>query len=455
MVQLVFSRFLVISTVLLLTGALVVAAAGRRATGTAIATTPSETSTGIVDAAPLAPTPTPARSPETTPAASPTSSVAPSQSVTHTVTAPPSPGQSPPATASPTATPLPATASPSPAPPPRTATIAFTGDLIPHTSVMRAADEATADGWDFRPMFDDVRPILSGTDLAICHLESPISADDTDLGAYPTFNGPRALVSAIADAGYDGCSTASNHSFDRGADGVHATLDAFDAHGLLQAGMARSADEDRAPVLHDANGITVAHLSATYWLNGFEMPSDEPWLVDLVEPTAILAEARDARAAGAEFVVLSLHAGTEYESQPSVDQVRWVAELLPSPDIDMVVGHHAHVVQPIDVIDDEWVVYGLGNFLSSQSDACCTAAAQDGVITTVSLQERDDASIAVVGIASTPTWVDRAGGFVIRVATAPPPRPDLAAALADSAARTVAVVGSRLGEPDGVTFSSS
>lgn len=121
----------------------------------------------------------------------------------------------------------------------------------------------------------------------------------------------------------------------------------------------------------------------------------------------------------------------------------------------MVVGHHAHVVQPIDVIDGEWVVYGLGNFLSSQSDSCCTAASQDGVITTVSVQERDDASIAVVGIAATPTWVDRAGGFVIRVATAPPPRPDLAAVLADSAARTDAVVGSRLGAPDGVTFSSS
>ncbi len=319
---------------------------------------------------------------------------------------------------------------------------------------MHAAAVA-GDGWDFRPMFDDVRPVLSRADLAICHLETPISADDTDLGSYPMFNGPRAMVAAIADAGYDGCSTASNHSFDRGAPGVRATLDAFDANGLRQAGMAGSIQQDLAPVLYEANGITIAHISATYWLNGFELPPDQQWLVDLVDPASILQEARLARLAGAEFVVVSLHAGNEYEATPSADQERWVAEILPSDEVDLVIGHHAHVVQPVDVVDGEWVVYGLGNFLSSQSAFCCTVATTDGMIATVSLQEGDDRTIDAVGVAYTPTWVDREAGFVIRIATADPPRPALASVLAESAARTRAVVGSRLGEQDGLTLASS
>ena len=83
-------------------------------------------------------------------------------------------------------------------PPPREATLAFTGDLLPHSPVVNTADANAADGWDFRPMFDEVRPILSAADVAICHLETPLSRDDTDLSGYPVFNAPRALAEAAA-----------------------------------------------------------------------------------------------------------------------------------------------------------------------------------------------------------------------------------------------------------------
>lgn len=317
---------------------------------------------------------------------------------------------------------------------------------------MAAAAANADDGWDFRPMFDEVRPILAGADLAICHLETPISADDSDLGTYPMFNAPRALVAAIADAGYDGCSTASNHSFDRRAAGVRATLDAFDANGLRQAGMARSAEHDLEPVLHDANGIVVAHIAATFSLNGFELPADEPWLVDLIEPDEILREARVARAAGAEFVIVSLHWGNQYQSAPSADQEQWAAQLLPSAEVDMIVGHHAHVVQPVDQIDGEWVVFGLGNFLSNQFAECCGVGTQDGMVATVTLREDDSGSIAAVAVDVVPTWVDRGGRYVIRDASGARDTEDVAGVLADAAARTRAVVGSRLGPDDGLSI---
>ena len=126
--------------------------------------------------------------------------------------------------------------------------------------------------------------------------------------------------------------------------------------GLAQAGMANSGIEDIAPVLYDANGITVAHISATYGLNGFAMPADRSYLVDLIEPDDIIAEAALARESGAELVVLSLHWGSQYRADPTDAQRAWLDQLLPAPEIDLVVGHHAHVVQPVDKLGDEWVV---------------------------------------------------------------------------------------------------
>ncbi len=343
-------------------------------------------------------------------------------------------------------------------PEPRTARLAFTGDLLPHSPVVRAAGRlasmAGTDGWDFRSMFDEVRHVLTGADLAICHLESPISYHDTNLAGYPLFNAPRALVEAVADAGYDGCSTASNHSFDRGASGVVATLDALDEMNMAHAGMARSSAEDLSPRLYDVNGISVAHISATYGLNGFSMPADRTYLVDLIEPDEIVAEAALARSAGAEFVVLSLHWGNEYVHQPSSTQQRWLNEILASPDVDLVVGHHAHVVQPIDRLDDRWVVFGLGNFLSNQSANCCVTASQDGMIAVVSIGESlETGRISTTGVHYIPTWVDRRNGYVIRIAK--PGRLDVPAPtaqiLAKSELRTVEVVGSRLGPSDGLT----
>ena len=331
-------------------------------------------------------------------------------------------------------------------PPPRTATLAFTGDLLPHSPVTNAAAANAEEGWDFRPMFDEVRPILSAADLAICHVESPVSRDDTNLSGYPVFNAPRALVEAAIDAGYDGCSTASNHSFDRRSDGVHSTLDVFEELGFPQAGMARDTDHDLAPVLYEVNGITVAHISATYSLNGFVMPSDEQYLVDLIDPEQIVLEAGLAKDAGAEFVVVSLHWGNEYQHTPSGAQEQWLTEILPSDEVDLVIGHHAHVVQPVDISGDEWVVYGLGNFLSNQSANCCVTASQDGMIGIVTLLENDAGEIKAVGVDYVPTWVDRHDGYVIRVAIGEPGRPEIADTLAASAARTAEVVGRRLGD---------
>ncbi|MEM8707097.1 MAG: CapA family protein [Actinomycetota bacterium] len=339
-------------------------------------------------------------------------------------------------------------------PPPRTARLAFTGDLLPHGSVQRAGTAFVDEGWDFAPLYDEVRPIIEGADLAICHLETPISIDDTNLSGYPLFAAPRAFAQAALDVGYDGCSLASNHSYDRGAQGALDTISVLQDIGLPYAGQAASVEEDLAPVLYEVNDITIAHISATYSLNGFVMPADRQYLVDLIDPEAILQEARIAKEAGAEFVIVSMHWGAEYRHEPISSQNEWLEATLPSEYVDLIIGHHAHVVQPVDKVGDEWVVFGLGNFLSNQSANCCVAASQDGMIATVELLENDAGVIEAVGVHYIPTWVDRADGYRIRVAD--PDRTDLPDATNDQMGvtfdRTFDVVSSRLGEADGLTI---
>jgi poly-gamma-glutamate synthesis protein (capsule biosynthesis protein) len=198
--------------------------------------------------------------------------------------------------------------------------------------------------------------------------------------------------------------------------------------------MARTPEENTKATLYTANGVKIAHLAFSYGLNGYTLPPDKPWLVRLINtgkesPTDqpytsqyILADAKAARAAGADMVVISLQWGVEYQSKPTPSEVALANELLASPDIDLVVGHHPHVIQPIDKIGEKYVVFGVGNFLSNQApvaDASLPAASQDGVIVDVTFTETDvNGVFKTTKVGYTPTWVDRSGYIITPVAAA-------------------------------------
>lgn len=291
---------------------------------------------------------------------------------------------------------------------PRRATLAVSGDIITHLAVGREAwwyAAGTEEEYDFTPMFAPVADVISGADLAICHLESPLSFDGEFTG-FPRFGGPHHLAEAIANAGFDGCSLASNHAFDQQEAGVASTLDVLDASGLGASGTARSPSEARTLSTYDAAGFRVAHLSATYWINGFTTRPGDEWRVEIIDVDDLIAEGRRARAEGADFVVMSLHWGEEYQRHPSDLQLAQADALARSGAVDVIVGHHAHVVQPIQWIEDTLVLYGLGNFLSNQEPKCCTAYSQDGLIVEVELGDVSGRPV-VLGYDLIPTWVDR------------------------------------------------
>jgi poly-gamma-glutamate synthesis protein (capsule biosynthesis protein) len=299
----------------------------------------------------------------------------------------------------------------------RSFTLAATGDFLLHTPVQRqGAANVGGAGYSFAPMLTVTAPIISGVDLALCHMETPISDDDTSLSGYPVFNVPREIAADIKAVGYDGCDTASNHTLDKGTAGIASTLNVLDAAGLKHTGSFRSALEAVTPTIYDVNGIKVGHLAYAYGTNGSPIPADKPWSLNIIDVNKILADAAATKQAGADFVAVSLHWGTEYQSAPTPEQQAIARQLLASPDIDFILGDHAHVVQPIEKIGDKYVAYGMGNFLSNQGSPNTPTPSQDGMILQVSVQEQPDGSFKATKVDYTPTWVDRSN-FLVTLAT--------------------------------------
>ena len=327
---------------------------------------------------------------------------------------------------------------------PRTLTIVATGDLLIHQPVWARAYANGGGRYDFRPMFRAMRPTIRQAGLAFCHVETPL-APGTPSG-YPVFRTPPALASAIARAGFDACSTASNHSVDQGRVGIRETLRALDRAGVRHTGTARTAREARRILILDADGVRVALLSATYGTNGIPVPA--PWSVNRIQPDRILRHARRAKRLGADVVVVNLHWGAEYVHAPTAAQVRVARVLLRSRAVDVIVGQHAHVVQPIRRLRGRFVVFGEGNFLSAQRTACCPGPTQDGLAAVLRLLVTED-DVAVTRADYVPIYVRRPDYVVVPVgrrlrqlAAAGQSWTSEASALRASRRRTVGVVGS-------------
>lgn len=299
-------------------------------------------------------------------------------------------------------------------PPAPRATFSFTGDTLTLRRVNYSARKP--DGtFDYHHMFRGIEPYISWADVAICHVENPVAPPgEPVIIEPPEMSSAASLASALASGGFDRCSTASNHSLDRGAAGIDATLGALDAAGIAHHGTARTADERRAQPFV-VNDIGVAHLSYSYGFDGKPFPAGEPWRANPIDAAVIVADAARARADGAEAVIVSLHWGATAAAQPTSYQ-RTVAEAITASGmIDLIVGHHAHVLQPITQVNGVWVVWGLGNLLSDHpTGPLLPPASQDGAIVSVTLAKGPTGEIRVSTPTAIPTWVDKQQGHVIR-----------------------------------------
>jgi poly-gamma-glutamate synthesis protein (capsule biosynthesis protein) len=319
--------------------------------------------------------------------------------------------------------------------------MAFTGDTLPHSPLWaQAARNAAGNGFDFRPMLAPLRSLLVPVDLAVCHLETPIAPAGEAYSTYPLYGVPAEIAGAIAAAGYDRCSTASNHTLDRGVAGIDRTVNVLHRAGVDQSGMARTPDEI-APRVFTVNGVRISHLSYTFSFNGLVLPSGQEWRSALIDPARIVADARRAKRLGAQAVIVSLHWGNEGIAEPTAMQVDVAERITSSGLVDLVVGHHAHVLQRIDRVHGTWVLYGLGNILSNlPTSARWPASSQDGAVVTTRLSLTKSGELKVARPVVHPTWVDRDAGWIVRPVvrslTRRDLRPGLRAQLTESLRRT-------------------
>lgn len=249
-------------------------------------------------------------------------------------------------------------------------TIAAIGDVLLHDTVYK--DAKTDDGYDFMPMSELVKPYLKESTITFANQETMIGGEEIGLSSYPQFNSPTEIGDALKESGVDIVSLANNHTLDRGEEAIQNALAHWDQINMPYVGAYKDKkDAEKLRVVETEEGIDVAFLAYTYGTNGIPVPKGKDYLVNLIDKDNIAADIKQAKSE-ADVTIISLHFGDEYNRLPNdaqKDLVQFVADL----EVDAVLGHHPHVLQPTEWIEgkngnETLVIYSLGNFLSGQDE---------------------------------------------------------------------------------------
>lgn len=254
-----------------------------------------------------------------------------------------------------------------------TADLVFVGDAMQHKSQLDAARQPGGT-YDYSGYFAGVKPWIADADYAVVNLETPLGGEP--YSGYPMFCAPDSYLDALLEAGFDFVLGANNHALDRRDRGVRRTIGELERRGVPHAGIWRSqAHRDSvSPVIVGVNGFRIAMLNYTYSTNG--IPVQDDVIVDPIDTDLIFADIALARERGAEIIAVCIHWGIEYQLLPSRVQ-RDLADRLVERGVDLVIGSHPHVIQPMELRSDAGgergrnalVVYSLGNFISGMRTA--------------------------------------------------------------------------------------
>ena len=308
------------------------------------------------------------------------------------------------------------------------ATVGVQGDLLMHKPVITAC--TTEDGgYDFESIFRYVAEYTASYDYSVANLETTLGGDNYPYQGYPDFNCPDEIVEAAKDAGIDMLLTANNHCSDTTTEGVLRTVKRVREMGLTPLGTQLSDEESKYAVV-DVNGIKVgmaAYTYATSEVNGRPSLNYEPEVaqVGLVnyfvetnldafysEVQSLLSQMQED---GAEATMLYIHWGTEYSLQADSAQ-RMIAQKLCDLGVDVIVGGHPHVVEPMELLTSSSdsrhktaVIYSLGNAVSNQRRDLMTlntGHTEDGAVFTVTFEKYADGGVYVADVNVMPTWVN-------------------------------------------------
>jgi poly-gamma-glutamate capsule biosynthesis protein CapA/YwtB (metallophosphatase superfamily) len=248
------------------------------------------------------------------------------------------------------------------------AVIGAIGDVLLHNTVYQDAENGGA--YDFMPMFQDVETFLQSPDFMIANQESLPGGAHLGVSSYPAFNSPYEIVDALQKLGVDAVTTANNHTLDKGAKGALSAISHYEEIGMPYTGSFKNKEDRQNIRTFNVNGISFALLAYTYGTNGIPVPQGQDYLVNLIDLDLMKNDIHKAKELGVDMVVLAAHWGNEYERYPS-DNQKMLARELTDAGVDLIIGHHPHVLQPIEKMltkdgREAVVIYSLGNFLSGQ-----------------------------------------------------------------------------------------
>jgi poly-gamma-glutamate capsule biosynthesis protein CapA/YwtB (metallophosphatase superfamily) len=254
------------------------------------------------------------------------------------------------------------------------------GDNLIHSSIYEEANRnANYEGYDFKPMYKMIKSIVSNYDIAYYNQETIIGGSEIGLSSYPAFNSPYEVADAMIDAGFNLVSLATNHTLDRGKQAVLNSRNYWNSKENVLAVGSYSSQEERNKIdIRESNGITYTMLNYTYGTNGISVPKGENYLVNIWPMNGnnpeedieyqnykqqVLEDIKRVRDK-VDVLLVAMHWGIEYQNMPN-DYQKDAAKFLSDNGVDIVIGTHPHVIEPIDYINNTLVIYSLGNFASA------------------------------------------------------------------------------------------
>ncbi len=316
-----------------------------------------------------------------------------------------------------------------------TATVVNTGDIILHSTVLDGAKTGDG-GYDFSAFFKSADKYFKDADLAVANLE--VTLGGTESGAYsgyPVFNAPDSLLDTIKNSGIGMLLTANNHCYDTGFFGLKRTVQQIKAKGIDYIGT-KETENDPTYIVKNVNGIKIGMVSYTYetsrdangikYINANPVKSEATNYINSFSYSHIDTFYADAQSVidgmkrdGADAVVFYMHWGNEYQISPNTWQ-KTIAQRLCNMGVNVIVGGHPHVIQPIQLLhsDDSQnttvCIYSLGNAISNQRvelmDSCPSGHTEDGMLFYYTFEKYNDGSCALAGVDIIPTWVDKYRG---------------------------------------------
>ena len=238
------------------------------------------------------------------------------------------------------------------------------GDALIHPAVYNDV-KRNSSTYNFKKMFTEVEKIISDYDLKFYNQETVIGGASLGVSGYPTFNSPDAIGNDLIATGFNVVNLASNHTMDKGSVGATYSANFWkNKEGVYAIGSYTNSTERNNIVIKEMNGITYAILSYAYVTNGIPVPSGKEYLINLYSDAKAKQDIEKVRDK-VDVLMVSMHWGTEYVLEPTSEQKR-EANYLASLGVDVIIGHHPHVLQPVTFIDDTLVIYSLGNMISNQ-----------------------------------------------------------------------------------------